>query len=472
MGTQAVDAGKKANNPKTWKEVNIACVAAQQFECAQIAGMHIIVHPDHLEELIAHYEKYGHFEELISLLDTGLANARAHIGMFTELGILYAKHKPDKLMDFAKMNVTKLNIPKLINACERHCRWTEAVFLHTHYDEYDSAANTMMMHSSRAFMHDQFLTIMQKISNFELYYRAIQFYFDEQPMQVNSLLNIIASKVDHARVVQLVRKIGPPSLGHLPLILPYLKQVQQHNIAAVNEALNDLYCEAEQYDELRQSIEDFDNFDQNGLAQRLEKHDLLEMRRLAALLYKKNKRYKQSIDLSKQDMMYKDTMECARDSGNPDLVENLLRFFSEQNNRECFAACLYTCYDLISPDVALELAWRWGMLDFVMPYLVQVLREYTTRLDVLDKKTQKKEEAEEKKKSAPNDFVADYMPQMGVLPGMGNLAIMGGPQMAPPLQQFGMGSVGQMGIPGPMIMPMAHCPPMGMGNGMMPGRPC
>merc|ERR1712137_1095320 len=302
--TQAVEVAKKANNSKTWKEVNIACVAAQQFQCAQVAGMHIIVHPDHLEELIAHYERQGHFEELITLLDTGLSNERAHIGMYTELGILYSKYKPEKLMDFVKMNVAKLNIPKLIGACERHQRWTEAVFLYRHYDEYDSAASTMMMHSPKAFVHDQFLMIMQKISNMELYYKAITFYFEEQPMQVNALLNTIVSKVDHARVVHLVRKSGPQPLGHLPIIVPYLKQVQQHNIAAVNEALNELYCEAEQYEDLRQSIEDFDNFDQIALAQKLEKHELLEMRRVAALVYKKNKRFKQSIDLSKHDAMY------------------------------------------------------------------------------------------------------------------------------------------------------------------------
>merc|ERR1712137_909716 len=264
--TQAVDAAKKASNPKTWKEVNVACVAAQQFQCAQIAGMYIIVHPDHLEELISHYEKHGHFEELITLLDAGLSNERAHIGMYTELGILYSKYKPEKLMDFVKMSVSKLNIPKLINACERHCRWTEAVFLYTHYDEYDSAANTMIMHSPRAFVHDQFQMIMTKVSNMELYYRAIQFYLDEQPMQINSLLNTIAPKVDHARVVQQVKKSG-----HLSLVLPYLKSVQQHNVAAVNDAVNELYVEAEQYEELRQSIEDFDNFDQIALAQSMEK---------------------------------------------------------------------------------------------------------------------------------------------------------------------------------------------------------
>merc|ERR1712066_770788 len=147
-------------------------------------------------------------------------------------------------MDFMKMNTAKLNIPKLIHACERHNHWQQAVFLYTHYDEFDSAANTMMAHSPSAFAHDQFLMIMQKVSNQELYYRAVQFYFDEQPMQVNSLLHAIASKVDHARVVQLTRKSN-----HLPLILTYLKQVQQHNIAPVNEAINELYTDGEQYEE-------------------------------------------------------------------------------------------------------------------------------------------------------------------------------------------------------------------------------
>ncbi|CAE7702973.1 unnamed protein product [Symbiodinium sp. KB8] len=187
--------------------------------------------------------------------------------MYTELATMYAKYKPKMLMDFIKMNIQKLNIPKLINACERHYHWEHAVFLYTHYDEYDQAANTMMAgdlsaavpwmlhfelqaHSPVAFAHDQFLMIMQKVSNMELYYRAVQFYLDEQPLQLNSLLSTITPKVDHARVVQQVRK-----LGQLPLIMPYMKQVQQHNIAPVNEAINELYVDGEQYEELRQSIE-------------------------------------------------------------------------------------------------------------------------------------------------------------------------------------------------------------------------
>merc|ERR1719482_2678304 len=303
-----------------------------------------------------------------------------------------------------------------------------------------------MAHSPTAFSHDQFLMIMQKVSNMELYYRAIQFYLDEQPMQVNSLLSTIAPKVDHARVVQLVRKTG-----HLPLILPYLKQVQQHNVAAVNDTVNELYAQAEQFEDLRTSIEDFDNFDQIALAQQLEKHELCEMRRIAALVFTKNKRYKQSIELSKQDKMYKDAMETARDSGNAELVESLLRFFADSDMAECFCACLYTCYDYVRPDVVLELAWRKNSLDFAMPYLIQVLREYTSRIDGLDKKTQKKEEEEEKQKSAPNDYVPDYMmPAMmpgGGMPGIGNLMLTGPPAM--PTQQ---GGFSQPGMQNPSMM--------------------
>jgi clathrin heavy chain len=449
--TQAVEAARKANNPKTWKEVNIACIQAGQFRCAEIAGMHIIVHPDHLEELIAQYEKQGAFEELMSLLDSGLTGDRAHIGMYTELAIMYAKYKPEKLMDFIKLNTAKLNIPKLIQACERHYHWEHAVYLYTQYDEYDQAANTMMAHSPTAFAHDQFQMIMQKVSNSELYYRAVQFYMDEQPTLLNAMLNTIMNKVDHARVVAQVRMSG-----NLALVLPYLKTVQTHNIAAVNEAINEIYLEGEQYEELRQSTTDFDNFDQISLAQKLEKHELLEMRRIAALVYKKNKRYKQSMDLSKQDGIEKDTMQTAFDSGNPELAESLLRAYAEAENKECFAACLYTCYDLIRPDVALELAWRKGMIDFAFPFLIQVLREYTGRVDALDKKTQKKEEEEEKQKSAPNDYVPDYMPNMmmpGGLPGFGNLAI-GNAPMQPQMQQ-GFPQPG-MPQPGMMMMPGQH----------------
>merc|ERR1712039_542719 len=227
--------------------------------------------------------------------------------------------------------------------------------------------------------------------------------------------------------------------------------------------INELYVESEDYNALRKSIEDFDNIDQLTLAQKLEKHDLVEMRRIAALVYKKNKKYKQSIDLSKQDKMFKDTMDTAFESGSPELAESLLRYFVDNDMKECFAACLYTCYDLIRPDVGLELAWRKNMLDFAMPFLIQTFREYTSRIDALDKKTQKKEEAEEKQKSASNDLAPDFMvPAMmgGAAAGFGQLSIGNGPAVQQPMQQQGFGMQPTMMMQPGMMQP-------GMGQGYM-----
>lgn len=61
-------------------------------------------------------------------------------------------------------------------------------------------------------------------------------------------------------------------------------------------------------------------------------------------------------------------------SGDRDIAEDLLRFFVDEQQRECFAACLYTCYDLIKPDVAMEVAWTNGLMDSLMPFLIQTLR--------------------------------------------------------------------------------------------------
>jgi clathrin heavy chain len=59
----------------------------------------------------------------------------------------------------------------------------------------------------------------------------------------------------------------------------------------VNEALNDIYLENEDYESLRNSIKDYDSFESLKLASDLENHELLECRRIAALLYRKNKKF-------------------------------------------------------------------------------------------------------------------------------------------------------------------------------------
>eukprot|EP00388_Colpodella_angusta_P026561 GDKK01006167.1.p1 GENE.GDKK01006167.1~~GDKK01006167.1.p1 ORF type:complete len:271 (-),score=62.64 GDKK01006167.1:275-1087(-) len=187
---------------------------------------------------------------------------------------------------------------------------------------------------------------------------------------------------DHARVVHLLRKKDA-----LPLAMEYMKAVQKENLSVVNEALNEIYITEEDYEALRTSIDDFDNFDQIYLAQKVEKHELLEFRRIAAYIYKRNKRWAQSVQLSKEDRMYKDAIDTASESGDAELTEELLRFFVSVQDRACFAAALYTCYDLIRPDAAIELAWRNGYTDFAMPYIIQYVRHLHDRMNVLENRT-------------------------------------------------------------------------------------
>jgi len=66
------------------------------------------------------------------------------------------------------------------------------------------------------------------------------------------------------------------------------------------------------------------------------------------------------------------------------VAEDLLAYFLEHKAYDCFAACLFQCYDLLHPDVILELAWKHNIMDFAMPYLIQVMREYTSKVDKLE----------------------------------------------------------------------------------------
>ena len=55
-----------------------------------------------------------------------------------------------------------------------------------------------------------------------------QFYLEEKPELLVDLLNVLQSRLDHARVVDMFRRSG-----HLPLIKDYLLAVQKTNILEV-----------------------------------------------------------------------------------------------------------------------------------------------------------------------------------------------------------------------------------------------
>lgn len=54
----------------------------------------------------------------------------------------------------------------------------------------------------------QFKGVIAKVANVELCYKAVHFYLQEHPDLINDVLNVLALRVDHARVVDIMRKAG------------------------------------------------------------------------------------------------------------------------------------------------------------------------------------------------------------------------------------------------------------------------
>jgi clathrin heavy chain len=84
--------------------------------------------------------------------------------------------------------------------------------------------------------------------------------------------------------------------------------------------------------------------------------------------------------LSKQDKLYKDAIITAAASNSVEVAEDLLSYFVDIGNKECFAAVLYICFDLLRSDVIEELSWQHGLNDFYMPYKIQNQRSLVDKV--------------------------------------------------------------------------------------------
>ncbi|KAK1381243.1 hypothetical protein POM88_027987 [Heracleum sosnowskyi] len=92
----------------------------------------------------------------------------------------------------------------------------------------------------------KFKDIVVEVANVELYYEALDFFLESHPDLVNDVLNVLALQVDHTCVIR------------------------ANNVFAVNEALNEISVEEEDYDLLRVSIDLHNNFNQIGLAHKVD----------------------------------------------------------------------------------------------------------------------------------------------------------------------------------------------------------
>ena len=65
--------------------------------------------------------------------------------------------------------------------------------------EYDNAALVMMAHSPVAWEHVQFKDVAVKVSNVEVYYRAVSFYLEQHPDLLVDLLKVCGAQPLHHR---------------------------------------------------------------------------------------------------------------------------------------------------------------------------------------------------------------------------------------------------------------------------------
>ena len=377
-----------------------------------------------VEEVIEEYEKYGAYEELINLFESNLVGERNHI--ITELGILYAKYQQEKLMDHCRNYYSNMNVHKVIRNCEQNYCWEEVVFLYSHYNGYDQALNTMIEHSPLCWKHDLYCQVLRKVTNSNLYNKSIDFYVKEQPQLLNDMLKVIGSKVDLSTTVAQLKKNSA-----LALAAPFLKSVQSANNYDVNEALNEIFIEEEDPESLQNSILKYSAYDQLTLAKKIENHPILEFKRISALVYRKNKKFAESIEISKKLNFFKDAIDTALESKKDTYVNELLKFFAERKDKESFAACLYTCYEFIKPDVAMELAWRYGMTEMCMPFMIQTMRDLTKKMGDMEIKNDIREQKDKEEKKHEGEGTLDVNMFMGsnammlYQPSMNNNAGMG-----------------------------------------------
>ena len=95
----------------------------------------------------------GYFEELITMLEAALGLERAHMGMFTELAILYSKFKPQKMREHLELFWSRVNIPKVSMALNNTTTEAAGHYSYCHYVLCDVMCTSICLHLILAFFN-------------------------------------------------------------------------------------------------------------------------------------------------------------------------------------------------------------------------------------------------------------------------------------------------------------------------------
>lgn len=378
----AVEASEKAQSVKCWKDVMVACVEALELTLAQPCAVHLLLVPEELKFVCNLYERGGLVDEIMLALKTAMSSNNAHKAIVTELAVFYAKFKPDNLLEHIRLYSKKLNSHAVMTACMSHRHWLSLRVLHIANEDWLGATQVMMEHPGECWEHELYKETITKMGTSDMCYTSIGFYLKFAPGKLHDFLVTVAKKVDSERVMTEVLKAGQP----LSFIRKFLESTQDRNVRRVNDALNAMYVDEDDFVSLRRSVDLYNNFDSAELSAQLEQLELFEFRKIALALHRRNKRFSHAVEVAKNNDLFGEATESAAESHDPELAQSLLTWFvAEKKRPDCFVTCLYQCYDLIPPHFAMELGWRHGMMDAVMPFMIQSMSEMGERVASLER---------------------------------------------------------------------------------------
>merc|ERR1719409_2487995 len=123
-------------------------------------------------------------------------------------------------MEHCKVFFSKLNVGKVVRACEKNRLFPPAVYLYMADKQYDNAVK-VMMDRAPAWDNDLFLDSITKVRNAEIMYKAVTFYLTMHPTLFTRMMEVLEDKIDHSRVVAHVRRRA--------------EEVQQHGLEAARD---------------------------------------------------------------------------------------------------------------------------------------------------------------------------------------------------------------------------------------------
>ena len=127
-------------------------------------------------------------------------------------------------------------------------------------------------------------------------------------------------------------------------------------------------------------------------------------------------------------------------------------FFIQEKRNDCFTACLYKCYELLRADVVMEIAWKNGLNDYAMPYLIQVARQTLDKLKVLEEADQNRS-VKEHEKAKQGNLLWLILEAVDLTSGMSGMPLMigygGQQQQQMPMQGMQGGMNGMQGQSNP-----------------------